>query len=132
MPRIPSEEKIHVRTQLMALVESDVQVVRKHQDIMQVVVREFISGRKSTRRLVDESMRSFSKEVFSILSCAKKNGELGCRFDAGELSRLFLGQMTILYVEQWRSGGKYPTWGGLPSLLVDSFLLGAKADGRVG
>ncbi len=115
-----------VRSRLLALVEADLEGVREHEAIMKVVVRELLAGRKNMRRLVDQSMQSFAKELLSILVCAQENGELGERFSPAQLTRLFLGQMTILYVEQWRSAGKYPTWTGFPELLVDSFLFGAQ------
>lgn len=107
-----------VRDQLVALIEADVEVVRAHQTFFRVVLRELVSGRVETQRLIDESMQSFAAEIASILASGESSRPVG------EQTRLFLGQLTILYIEQFRSEGVFPGWHRLPELVVDTFLGG--------
>ena len=107
-----------VRAQLVALVEADVAVVRDHPMFFRVVLRELVSGRAETQPLIDESTRSLADEIASILAEGKSV------WSAEEQTRLFLGQLTVLYIEQFRSEGSYPGWHRLPALLVDTFLNG--------
>lgn len=107
-----------VRYQLVALIEADVEVVRAHQTFFRVVLRELVSGRVETQRLIDESMQSFAAEIASILARGKSSRPVA------EQTRLFLGQLTILYIEQFRSEGAFPGWHRLPELVVDTFLEG--------
>ncbi|MFT5357189.1 MAG: AcrR family transcriptional regulator [Polyangiales bacterium] len=107
-----------VRARLVALARADVEVVRAHETFFRVVLRELVSGRVETQRLIDESTQSFAKEIASILAAGKSARPLE------EQTRLFLGQLTILYIEQFRSDGTYPGWHRLPELVVDTFLDG--------
>ncbi|MFK7998010.1 MAG: TetR/AcrR family transcriptional regulator [Polyangiales bacterium] len=107
-----------VRAQLVALVTADVEVVRAHEAFFRVVLRELVSGRVETQRLIDESMRSFAAEVASILAGADSSRPMR------EQTRLFLAQLSVLYIEQFRSEGAFPGWHRLPELVVDTFLGG--------
>lgn len=107
-----------VRGQLVALIKADVEVVRAHEAFFRVVLRELVSGRVETQRLIDESTRTFAAEISSILAGTESTRPLR------EQTRLFLGQLTILYIEQFRSEGAFPGWHRLPALVVDTFLDG--------
>lgn len=107
-----------VRGQLVGLIEADVEVVRAHEAFFRVVLRELVSGRVETQRLIDESTRTFAAEIASILAGVESSRPLA------EQTRLFLGQLTILYIEQFRSEGAFPGWHRLPELVVDTFLDG--------
>lgn len=107
-----------VRAQLIALVQADVEVVRAHEAFFRVLLRELVSGRAETQRVIDESMQSLALEIASIL----RGGDFPRSLETQ--TRLFLGQLTVLYIEQFRSEGTFPGWARFPELVVDTFLHG--------
>jgi AcrR family transcriptional regulator len=115
-----------VREQLLALTEEDVRLVREHEDFMKVLAQELLSGRPETQRHIDTAIAPLHREVTRILLAGQRAGTIHTMLRAGELATLFLGQLTMLYVEHWRSDGAWPSWDDLPEVLVATFMDGAR------
>jgi AcrR family transcriptional regulator len=114
---------------LMALVEEDIQLVRHHQDIMKVFVRELVAPRDDTRQHVEASLQPLLTLVLELVGHAQAQGELRSDLSAEQLAQLFLGQLTMAYVGNWTTQGQWPSWEEIPALVVSMFLDGAQAAG---
>lgn len=114
-----------IRSELCALAVADVELVREHEAFAQVMVREYVLNRNETRSLVEDGLAPLSKEVARLLRRAKSDGQIGSKLAVSQLARLFCAQLSMLYVEHWRTG--LPTWDELPEVLVDLYLDGVGA-----
>ncbi|MEM7158872.1 MAG: TetR/AcrR family transcriptional regulator [Myxococcota bacterium] len=115
-----------LRVHLLALAEEDVALVQKHEPFMQVIVRELLSTRPATREHLDAGLRPLMEVIVGLIDGARQRGELRTDLETPQLATLFVGQMTMLYAEHWRSDGVWPTWEQLPQLLVTVFFEGMK------
>ena len=111
-----------VRAELRAVVEADIAVVQAHEAFAQVFIKEYVHNREETRDLVDRGIAPLVREVSRILRRAKRNGEIAGGRTMPHLAQFFCVQLSMLYVEHWRSGK--PSWEALPDLLVELFLDG--------
>jgi AcrR family transcriptional regulator len=114
-----------VRARLEALVEDDVAVLRDEEPFMQVLIREAMSFRPSTYDVIVEHLAPFLTVVLDVLATGVETGEVRSDRPPDQLALLFMGTITMLYVQHWGSGGAWPTVDELPTLAVEAFLDGA-------
>lgn len=115
-----------VRARLTALAQADLTVLREDEPFVKVLVREAMSFRPRTYPLVAEHMAPFVAAVEEILRAGIDAGELHPERPAGELAVLWVGMLALCYVQHWGSGGAWPQLDEIPTLVVDTFLDGAR------
>jgi AcrR family transcriptional regulator len=113
------------REKLQALATADVAVLEEHEPFMKVLVREALSFRPETYPTVLTHLAPFLQAVHEILRPGLERGELRDDRPAEQLAVLFVGILSMLYVQHWGSGGVWPTLDELPELAVSVFLDGA-------
>jgi AcrR family transcriptional regulator len=113
---------------LVALGEADVAELRDEEPFMKVVVREAMSFRPRTYPLVIEHLRPYLQAVEEVLLPGRERGELRGDRPVAELALLFVGTLTLLYVQHWGSGGTWPDLSDIPALAVTMFLDGARGE----
>lgn len=114
-----------LRSHLTALAQADVTLVREHEAFAKVLVQEYVLGRDETRALVDEGLAPLVDEVARLLREAQGEGKVATDISVERWARLFCLQLSMLYVEHWRSGS--PHWDELPGLLSRWFLDGVRS-----
>jgi len=113
------------RERLLALARADVQVLREQEAFTRVLVRETMSFRPETYPLVVEHLSPYLRAVESVLADGAARGEIRRDRPGPQLALLFVGLLSLHYVQQWGSGGKWPPLEAVPELVVDAFLDGA-------
>ena len=113
-----------VRAELEALAAADIALVREHEAFAKVLIQEYVHNRDETRALVEQGNAPLVKEASRLLRRGRRNGEVTDRVSVAQLARLFCVQLSVLYIEHWRTGT--PTWAEMPQLLVALFLDGAR------
>ena len=114
-----------VRARLEALVAADVEVLRDGEPFMKVLVREAMGFRPSTYAIIVEHLAPFLNVVTAVLAAGAEAGEIRKDRPLDQLALMFVGTLTMLYVQHWGSAGTWPTLDELPSLVVSAFLDGA-------
>jgi AcrR family transcriptional regulator len=115
-----------VAAHLTALLEEDVALVREHEDFMKAFLRELISPQPATQALVLAAVAPLIIETTAVLHHAQQAGEVRADVAADKLATVFLGMLTMAYVQHWASGGTWPSWDALPATTVSLFLDGAR------
>ncbi len=114
-----------VRERLTALVRADVSVLRDEEDFMKVLLREAMSFRRQTYPIILENLAPFMGMVEKILERGARTGEVRADRPVAQLALLFVGLLSLLYVQHWGSERAWPTLDELPQLAVSAFLDGA-------
>ena len=114
-----------VRDRLVALVAADVDLLREQEPFMRVLVREAMSFRTDTYPIIVEHLAPFLDVVIDVLATGVEAGEVRDDRPLEQLALLFVGSLTMLYVQHWGSGGAWPTLEELPELALAAFLDGA-------
>ncbi len=114
-----------VRERLKALAAADVAVLRQEEGFTKVLVREAMSFREETYPLIVEHLAPFVEKVGEILAEGIAASEIREDRPVRELALLFVGILTLMYVQHWGSGGSWPSLEELPELAVTTFLDGA-------
>lgn len=120
----------NVRARLLALTEEDVALVRKYQAPMKMIARELLAVRSSTRGLIEDAIRPLAELAADVIEEGQRVGEVRSRLPADRLARAYLGQLTMVYVEHWRSRDGWPSWDEMPELVVSLFLDGVGSTAR--
>jgi Tetracyclin repressor-like, C-terminal domain len=107
------------------LARADVAVLREDEPFTKVLVREAMSFRPDTYPLIVRHMAPFVAAVEAILTAGVRDGELHPTHPPGELAALWVGMLSLCYVQHWGSGGAWPSLDAIPELVVDTFLHGA-------
>ena len=126
------EDRGSVRERLTALAAADVAVLRDEEAFIKVVVREAMSFRAETYPLVVEHLAPYLLKVEAVLADGIAAGEIRDDRPSPQLALMFVGTLTLLYVQHWGSGGAWPALDDVPDLAVGAFLDGAavrKGDG---
>ena len=118
-----------IRQALLALAAADVAVCREQESFMKVLVGEAMSPRGRNYRLILEHLSPFVRAVSDVLERGVASGEIRQDRAVPELALFFVGFLTLLYVEHWRSGDGWPSLEEIPELTVSGFLDGAHGDG---
>jgi AcrR family transcriptional regulator len=113
------------RERLLALARADLTVLREDEPFTKVLVREAMSFRPHTYPLIAQHMAPFVAAVEAILARGVRDGELHPTRPVGELAALWVGMLSLCYVQHWGSGGAWPKLDEIPELVVDTFLHGA-------
>jgi AcrR family transcriptional regulator len=114
-----------VRERLRALARADVEVLRAEEGFMKVLVREAMSFRSETYPLIVEHLAPFVAKVQEVLAAGLAAREIRSDRPLPQLSLLFVGTLSLLYVQHWGSGGAWPSIEEIPDLAVSTFLDGA-------
>ncbi len=117
------ESRGSVREDLLALAEADVAVLRDQEQFMKVVVREAMSFRPETYPLIVEHLSPYLEAIEKIIARAGPDQIRG-DLSTAQLALMFVGILTILYVQHWGSEGAWPTLDTIPRLAVSMFLDG--------
>lgn len=116
-----------LRSRLRAIVEEDAALVRQHEDFMKCLARELVVPSPGVRAHVEAAIAPLVLLVAQELAEGQAAGEVRTDLEAPQLALAFLGSLTMAYVQLWSTQGAWPTWEGLPELVVGLFLDGAGA-----
>lgn len=119
-----------LRRRLTALAAADVAELQAEERFMKVVVREAMSFRPSTYPLIIEHLGPYLEAIEEVLAPGRQSTELRADRSLSELALVFVGILTLLYVQHWGSGGLWPELSDIPELAVSMFLDGAKGPGK--
>ena len=120
-----------LRDRLLALAEADVSVIREEEAFQKVVVREALAFRPETYPAIVAHLGPYLMRVEKVLAEGARAGELRGDRPTPQLALLFVGTLSLLYVQHWGSGGAWPTLDEIPDLAVTSFLDGAAPRGEL-
>ena len=118
-----------VRARLITLAQADVSVLREDESFTRVLVREAMCFRPATYPVIAAHLAPFVIEVARILSDGVATGEIRSDQPPPQMALLFVGMLSLLYVQHWGSGGTWPSLDEIPQLVVTSFLDGARTRG---
>jgi AcrR family transcriptional regulator len=119
-----------VRARLLAVVQADVSVVREEEAFIKVLVREAMSFRPETYPIIEAHLAPYVIAVAGVLRDGIDEGTVRNDTPVEQLALLFVGTLSMLYVQHWGSKGAWPTLREIPALAVTSFLDGAAAHAR--
>jgi AcrR family transcriptional regulator len=119
------EDSGNTRERLTALAAADVTVLREEEAFIKVVVREAMSFRAKTYPVIVEHLAPYLSKVEAVLSDGIATGEIRSDRPSMQLALMFVGTLTLLYVQHWGSGGAWPSLDDVPGLAVSAFLEGA-------
>jgi AcrR family transcriptional regulator len=113
------------RERLLALAAADVEVLRREEGFVKVLIREAMSFREETYPLIIRHMDAFVGKVEEILSEGVKGGEIRNDRPVRQMAMIFVGILPLLYVQHFGTGGQWPQLDDVPDLAVTMFLDGA-------
>jgi len=119
-----------VRTRLLAVAEADVSVLRESEAFVKVLVREAMSFHPETYPIIQARLAPYVIAVAGLLQDGIDQGEIRDDTPVEQLALLFVGTLSLLYVQHWGSGGAWPTLDEIPAFAVTSFLDGATSHRR--
>ena len=115
----------NVRDSLRRLAVADVSVLREEESFVKVLAGEAMSPNTKNYRLIMSGLGQFVGITSKIVKKGQKNGEIRTDKPASQLSLFFLGLLTLLYVQHWKSLTGWPKLKDIPDLAVSLFLDGA-------
>lgn len=116
-----------VRDSLRSLAAADLSVFREEESFMKVLIGEAMSPRPETYDLILEHLSPFIGAISEILARGADQNEIRTDKPVVQLALVFLGILTLLYIQHWKSSGGWPTLDEIPGLAVTVFLDGAGA-----
>ncbi|MGD8413571.1 MAG: TetR/AcrR family transcriptional regulator [Candidatus Latescibacterota bacterium] len=119
-----------VRVRLLAVAEADVSVVREEEAFIKVLVREAMSFRPETYPIIEAHLAPYVTAVAGVLRDGVDKSTVRNDTPVEQLALLFVGTLSMLYVQHWGSNGAWPTLEAIPALAVTSFLDGAAPRAR--
>ena len=99
---------------------------------MKVLIGEAMSPRPETYDLILKHLSPFIDAISEILRRGVEKKEIRSDKPVIHLSLVFLGVLTLLYIQYWKSSGEWPTLDEIPDLAVTVFLDGAGTRGATG
>jgi AcrR family transcriptional regulator len=119
---------------LRAILESDVEWVREHEDFARVLVREALAGDPRHQAGIVAAAAPFVERVREIIAAGIERGEIRSELDVGQLALLFSGLCELAVSLHWGAGGGWPRLVEIPELVTGLFLdgVGAPPKGRAG
>jgi AcrR family transcriptional regulator len=112
---------------LRALLESDVDWVREHEDFARVLVREALAGDPRHQAEIVAAAAPFVERVSEIIADGIERGEIGAELDVDQLALLFSGLCELAVSLHWGAGGGWPRLDEIPELVTRLFLEGVGA-----
>lgn len=113
------------RRSLKELAFADVTVLREEEAFMRVLATEAMNPRAENYQLIIRHLGEFIGVISAILEKGMDRGEIRNDKPAAQLSLAFLGFLTLLYIQHWKSDGAWPSLDEIPDLVVTLFLDGA-------
>jgi AcrR family transcriptional regulator len=119
---------------LRAILESDVEWVREHEEFARVLVREALAGDPRHQAGIVAAAAPFVERVTDIVAAGIERGEIRAELDVGQLALLFSGLCELAVSLHWGAGGGWPRLDEIPELVTGLFLdgVGAPPRGRAG
>ena len=114
-----------VRVRLRAVAEADVSVMREQEDFIKVLVREAMSFHPDTYPVIEAHLAPYVLAVARVLADGVASGDVRDDRPVPQLALMFVGTLSLLYVQHWGSNGAWPTLDEIPELAVSWFLDGA-------
>lgn len=114
------------QTSLRELAIADVSVLREEESFMKVLVSEAMSPQSDNYQTIIGHLMPFIEAISDILELGRERGEIRDDKPTVQLSLMFLGMLTLLYVQHWKSGGGWPALDEIPDLVVTLFIDGAR------
>ena len=114
-----------VRARLRAAAEADVSVLREQEDFIKVLVREAMSFRPDTYPIIEAHLAPYLFAVAGVLAEGVACGDVRDDRPVPQLALMFVGTLSLLYVQHWASNGAWPTLDEIPELAVTWFFDGA-------
>lgn len=115
----------NVRDSLKELATADVSVLRDEEAFVKVLAGEAMSPNTKNYHLIINGLGPFIDIASKILKEGQKNGEIRKDKPVSQLSLFFLGLLTLLYIQHWKSLTGWPMLKDVPDLAVTLFLDGA-------
>lgn len=113
------------RKSLRELVLADISVLREEEPFMKVLASEAMSPKSDNYDLILAHLAEFIEMISGVLDKGIENGEIRKDKPTVQLALIFLGLLTLLYVQHWKSGGGWPSLDEIPDLVVTLFIDGA-------
>jgi AcrR family transcriptional regulator len=117
---------------LRAILDSDIEWVRDHEDFARVLVREALAGDPRFQPEIVQAAAPFVDRVVQILVDGVARGEVRDDVDVDQLALLFAGLCEVCVSLHWGAGEGRPALEEIPALLTSLFLEGAapRANGK--
>jgi AcrR family transcriptional regulator len=115
------------RERLHVLARADVSVARDEPAFVKVLIREAMSFRPGTYPLIVAHLSPYVAAVEAAISAGQSAGEVRADRPASQLALLFVGLLSLHYVQHWGSGGAWPKMEEIPDLVLSAFWEGAAA-----
>lgn len=119
-----------VKESLRELALADVSVLQEEESFIKVLAGEAMNPRSENYGLILSHMGEFTGMVSSILNTGIENGEIRDDKPTPQLAMVFLGLLTLLYVQHWKTDGAWPSLDEIPDLVVTLFMDGAGVRGK--
>src|SRR5215216_3230026 len=120
-------EDLPTSERLRAILESDVEWVRAHEDFARVLIREALAGDPRFQPDIVAAAAPFVERVAEILAGGVERGELRDDLAVDQLALLFSGLCELAVTLHWGAGGGWPALEEIPVLVASLFLQGAAA-----
>ena len=120
-------EEAPTSERLRAILESDVEWVREHEDFARVLVREALAGNPRFQPEIVAAAAPFVDRVAEILAAGVERGEVREDLAVDQLALLFSGLCEFAVTLHWGAGGGWPALDEIPALVTSVFLEGAAA-----
>ena len=114
-----------VRDSLRSLAAADLSVFKEEESFMKVLIGEAMSPRPETYDLILKHLSPFVDAISGILARGVEQKEIRTDKPVVQLALVFLGILTLLYIQYWKSSGSWPRLDEIPELSVTVFLDGA-------
>jgi AcrR family transcriptional regulator len=118
------DESAPTAERLRAILESDVEWVRDHEDFARVLVREALAGDPRHQAGIVAAAAPFVERVSEIIGTGIERGEIRADLDVGQLALLFSGLCELAVSLHWGAGGGWPRLDEIPELVTGLFLEG--------
>jgi TetR/AcrR family transcriptional regulator len=123
----PLDRDAPTAARLRAILESDVEWVREHEDFARVLVREALAGDPRHQAGIVAAAAPFVERVSEIIAAGIERGEIRAELDVGQLALLFSGLCELAVSLHWGAGGGWPGLDEIPELVTSLFLDGVGA-----
>lgn len=118
-----------VRDSFRSLAAADLSVFKEEESFMKVLIGEAMSPRPETYDLILMRLSPFIDAISEILNREVQQNEVRTDKPVLQLALVFLGILTLLYIQYWKSREGWPTLDEIPDLAATIFPGGAGAYG---
>lgn len=113
-----------VKTALKELAKADVSLLREEESFIKVLVGEALNPRSDNFGLILTHLGEFIEMISKILEDGLEKREIRDDVPIPQLALVFLGMLTLLYIQYWKSRGSWPSLDEIPDLVVTLFIDG--------